>query len=724
LDSVANVEAWIRAKEDLHLTLNAALREPSIAESFRREDILPADARLAVLENPAVLDRIRIGSATDWSGSRSPGGGVPPRKGILGMGKNSLPVGIALVVTLAIIYSVLLANAWAIMPWTMRFFCVMGQLAVAGLVVLRGRDTVTVINRAVSATDPRIRRDWVLREVVLPELREFINGRQAPNYGTELEVRDTHLLYQSDDESPTIITLAGQRLRRILDRSTCESVAIAGHRGVGKSTTIRAVARGMYGTPGFAPPLPVTATAPSRYEARDFVLYLHSLLCKQIVRLTGDLLGERRRIRSMLSVWRRVVPLYVSLAVLISGMSESNFHRVIAYLGLTPTSINAIAMRFAVTIVIGTAVLALIGIGTWLPGAVRRSFLRWNKPELVRLRAAAQEKLDRIRFLQTYTSGWSGKLSVPLRGEVGWTRSRQRAEQQLTHPEIVEDFRDFAEWSARVLTGAGVIERMVIAIDELDKISQADKAHEFINDIKGIFGVNGCVFLVSVSDDAIAAFERRGIPVRDAFDSAFSEMVRMDGFMLEESKRWLGRRLLGVPEQFSYLCHCMSGGIPRDLRRTAIDMVDAIEGDQPRDLGAIARVMVDRELERKAHAFAAAARDLDDCDELTGYVTSLLMIPQARTLVQLIELAATLAPHADRPSVMPRMRWQSAAFVLFCATILEIFTGDLGKDGLEKGVDQLAIARSRLGIDPQVSWRIIKDVRDRYGCLALPQPPG
>ena len=36
-----------------------------------------------------------------------------------------------------------------------------------------------------------------------------------------------------------------------------------------------------------------------------------------------------------------------------------------------------------------------------------------------------------------------------------------------------------------------------------------------------------CYYLISVSDDALAAYEMRGLPVRDAFDSAFDEVIHV-----------------------------------------------------------------------------------------------------------------------------------------------------------------------------------------------------
>jgi hypothetical protein len=50
----------------------------------------------------------------------------------------------------------------------------------------------------------------------------------------------------------------------------------------------------------------------------------------------------------------------------------------------------------------------------------------------------------------------------------------------------------------------------VIGIDEVDKIEDPAEARAFFNQIKGLFGDASCLFLISISDDAMAAFERRG----------------------------------------------------------------------------------------------------------------------------------------------------------------------------------------------------------------------
>lgn len=60
------------------------------------------------------------------------------------------------------------------------------------------------------------------------------------------------------------------------------------------------------------------------------------------------------------------------------------------------------------------------------------------------------------------------------------------------------------------------------------------------------------------------------------------------------------------------------------------------------------------------------------------------------------------------------MRWQSACFLLFCATVREIFDNTLDESGLGKGLESLARARGLLSVDPQVAWRLVESTRAAF----------
>lgn len=149
--------------------------------------------------------------------------------------------------------------------------------------------------------------------------------------------------------------------------------------------------------------------------------------------------------------------------------------------------------------------------------------------------------------------------------EPTWQRGSAEARQPYTYPEVVERFREFLrEVATEVHVGGG---RVFIGIDELDKIGSGDQAQRFVNELKAVFRVPHVYYLVSVSDDAQAAFKMRGLPIRDAFDSAFDRIFTVPFLPLADSRRFIRKRVIGMSEPYIHLCHCLSGGLPRDLIR-------------------------------------------------------------------------------------------------------------------------------------------------------------
>ena len=249
--------------------------------------------------------------------------------------------------------------------------------------------------------------------------------------------------------------------------------------------------------------------------------------------------------------------------------------------------------------------------------------------------------LTRIRYLQTLTKGYSGTIHVPLSADLGATTTQQLAELQLTLPELVDRFRDFAmrtimsrsdnllqpdrkqaqeklalslhqreaianlldmmstrlmkwpltsklvehldAWSLTAARNADLARstlqyvpqgvsipnpRAIIGIDEIDRMSTAS-AERFLNDIKAIFGIRQCLYLVSISDEALTMFEQRVLQGRSVFDSTFDEVVRARELNFESCKQLLRRRIAGMPDTLIAFCQVMSGGLPRDLIRMA-----------------------------------------------------------------------------------------------------------------------------------------------------------
>lgn len=216
----------------------------------------------------------------------------------------------------------------------------------------------------------------------------------------------------------------------------------------------------------------------------------------------------------------------------------------------------------------------------------------------VPLAAETRRHQERLRFLRSYARTWGGPAAAPwMTLSVPWALARTRSEQAAGLPAIVGQFRSYSERVAEWKRRDGC--RVIICIDEMDKIRDSDDAESFLNEIKAIFDVPGCLYLVAISEDAMTVFASRTPAIRTAFDSAFDEIVSVQPMTFTEARDMLDLRFIGVPWPFLALCHVLAGGVPRDLLRAAralIQAADAPGADErtlPQVTGTLVRTRCD-----------------------------------------------------------------------------------------------------------------------------------
>jgi len=208
--------------------------------------------------------------------------------------------------------------------------------------------------------------------------------------------------------------------------------------------------------------------------------------------------------------------------------------------------------------------------------------------------------------------------------------------------------------------------------------------------------------MVSVSDDALTAFERRGLPLRDAFGSSFDEIIHVGPLSYTESRRLLYRRVIGLTEPYVALCHCLAGGLARDLIRAARQVIRAGEtltgnassslrddGDffieslgtfplvrkvqafETPTLGAVCAAVVRDELRRKVRAVAHVANSSipgqaqglqDDLYDIVRHLA------QEAPAIKIVDIACKTPQ--DESAAVSRLRLDFAAYAYFCATLL------------------------------------------------------
>lgn len=627
---------------------------------------------------------------------------------------------------------------WITTPWAVAAWVVLGLLALSiggSLIFLGGESLADDIDYERSRPVHEAQSAWVdsVREYgVLPFLRDKINSLLEPSFGLTLpSVGKAPGLRSNDDLNFLVATGALERFQEMLGRYDGGAIGLAGPRGAGKTVLIRGDLLAAHAPPEEAPQLSFVVSAPVRYEARDFVLHLHASLCQAVT----EFCDRRSQPSLAAAAWRSPV----RWRWLAAGLIGANALSAAGFTGWTllrPPELTSNLPLLAVTL--GAAVAS----GAVVVGILRRGSRAMvdHDESLRRLRAKAEAKWDDLRYLQTNTYGWSGKIGVPKVGaEIGRTEQLQLARRPLTLPELVEDFRshlrDVAEKLARIFQSEGAT--VVIGIDELDKIDSAEDAQRFVNEVKGVFGVPGCHFLVSVSEDALSSFERRGLPMRDAFDSAFDAIVHVDHLRLADSVRLLSRRVMGMPVPFFCLCHCLSGGLPRDLLRVARETA-AISRRKPNtSLGEVCADLVGIELARKFQAMRTEIARLDGEPYVSTTMRELHLdpasLPTTDSVRRLVgRLTTSTAP--DEPADLARLRREAASYAYYCLTLLEVFNDGLderqvtrgtGADGGPAAFDTLAGARQHFALSPRLAWLTTNDFRKSWSAdLAATSSPG
>jgi KAP family P-loop domain len=364
------------------------------------------------------------------------------------------------------------------------------------------------------------------------------------------------------------------------------------------------------------------------------------------------------------------------------------------------------------------------------------------------------------------SSSLSGGLTIPWGASLTRSGGRQVTRGRLSYQDLVEKFKEFV----RVLDKAGL--QIRIGIDELDKLDP-DDARSFLNGLKSILGLPGTQFLISVSEDAMSDFERRGVPVRDAFDSSLDEVIRIEEMSIEDSMRLLSSRgNYDFPETFGALCHCMSGGLPRELLRIARQLVRDNARQDPRDPAAYGQLkplcerLIGNDLTAKSEALRVVVRSIDAEPYAMRFRSWLANSSEDqkpseerqetsdKLPISSDELLSACQEYLDYPVEVPglaeapeltialgrlsALALELAGYRYFAATILDFFASGDGQRRSEdeekrhKSLEILSTARVRFADDPRLAWSLVTRSRQHQGIgpdLAMPAegrrlPPG
>lgn len=340
---------------------------------------------------------------------------------------------------------------------------------------------------------------------------------------------------------------AWPRMREILE-SSGGSYGLSGPRGAGKSWLMRRAIDYARNPEDETRPrgLGLWYPSPSEYDPHAFLAALSEGLANEIERRFRR---ERSGLARVLTSWRAHAVLAVIAALVVALLLSGGGT-------LRPWSIHSYTPD-QVTGALLTGVVVFLLLRSLGP------ILDLLRPEAALLREAAIVR-ERARYSSTHREssevGAEGGRGVVAR--VQTARAKELVERPATLSTLVNDFRALAE------QGAALTDRVVIAIDELDKMDDPDKVRSLLRDIKGVFEVPGVHFLVSVSEEAARNLNLGALTGRSEFNSSFYTVIELPPISPDACADLLFHRSQ-VPRDLGRVLGVLAGGNPREVLRLA-----------------------------------------------------------------------------------------------------------------------------------------------------------
>ena len=555
-------------------------------------------------------------------------------------------------------------------------------------------------------------REYAALGVVSPLVRELLNEQVHEMYLLEFAVTDTSGLADLAAAEYEVPTSAAESLKEVLSGLRAGTVAIFGPRGAGKTTLVRAAAESRLRGWDVDNPMGVVVPAPVRYQARDFVSYLFAQLCSEVL---GDYPDRLARETRQSDVRARYL-IALSWALGAGAIAAGGFATVLPH-AAPDLSVVAVALAFAAA--------EMVAISLFLRARSSPRMSRGTQAFDV-----ARRHLQALHYAETRSEDRSYEWAL-RGGKVSRTEGRSLAARTAPLPELIARYKQFLG----VLHHEG--RTVVIGIDELDKMVAEDAAL-FLNDVKALLGQQaGVYYLVSLSEEAAAAFEQRGVTARDVFDSAFDQVLRVAPLTLNEAEGLLRRRVVGMPLPFQALCFVMSGGLPRELIRCARDVTAAAAAGDGEIDSVVMTAMTRRFRERIRAAETVASRYV--ASDGTQPVLAWLRALSAESGTSAFERALAVAEvwearpsNRDAEAIVGKLLAGVASWAFHARTIIEYF-GQLDHAGFmcHRGASSrgaggelavLADALVDLAVSPALCWEGTNQFRVATGRGARPYP--
>jgi KAP family P-loop domain len=436
-----------------------------------------------------------------------------------------------------------------------------------------------------------------VRSVIERSVREAVRPNFNQPFEDVMKIGEGAGLSSRVDYQDRIVTRYRPAVELHLLRPGGSAVGVTGERGIGKSELLRSFcdnstdqANKSGGT------VQVFVAVPSAFRGIEFLALIAQELARAVPGYrTQETVKTRKR------MWTAILVGSVSAIVLDFGITSLLLQ------------INYLPLRITFTWIMSLVVVASAILTTIFFGDLLMSLRVLNGSRSL-IRRDAERLALRLTYAETISSQTEGSVSW---GKVGLKRSGQRSLSSLplTEAALIFEIRTLAD----KLAHAGY--RIVIGIDEMDKLESGQATDEFLNSVKQLFAIKSCSFIVSVSTSAWAKFVRRGINLRDALDSSLDAIESVGALDFVEVRSLIRHRSVEMSDSQTLFCYILSGGLPREAMRFARGLATRNRDGEVRThtLAEVAGLVLDDEARRLIDASKAEASTWPDVDRSIMY---------------------------------------------------------------------------------------------------------
>lgn len=351
------------------------------------------------------------------------------------------------------------------------------------------------------------------------------------------------------------------------------NVGLVGTRGVGKSYLQQQILESAR-EKGF---VAFSVSCPTEIDEREIIVNVFDRLCHGTLRRLKDEVGplipdlaDLPELMKRRSIIERIPSIKIFAPLLTAMLAGASLITLLtAHTGLSLYAIVAGVLPASLSVALITLLMIQNYQGRFGEDpelALLRGVQNTEDPErglkLARLYRLTRQAILDLEAEYTLTHEHSGELKPSRFLGLGARSSATLSRKPLTTPGLIDRFIEYVR--------IGVVPaytRVVIAIDELDRVVQTEKIRDFLRRVKSLLTVPGVYYIMSISEDVVESFQLRSISSKGEADSAFTELVRLPPLSTMESLAFLAQSGKQIIEPLGCALAVLSAGIPRDLVR-------------------------------------------------------------------------------------------------------------------------------------------------------------